>query len=269
MENDLQLSKQPVSYIDNAIIFASKGQKIGDMSDVEIGKLFKLMWAILQTPPRNMPDQTTFDLLKVNIKQLFADITKEEILLAINLAIKKTINFDFKLFDQVFGIVQISDLIAEYKKYTNPIIFQQMKVDENKTLTTEETEQLNKETVKQAIIQSYQEFLKTNKFDFDYVYKIAEIRYDFLTKYELCNFTEELKAEFKIKATEFQRNQIETKLSMKLIPRHERNKLKESLEKLNDNTDLITKTQKMLLLKQFYNDCKEFNIDLIENLNNI
>jgi len=163
--------------------------------DVEdIGKTLKLIFVIVGLSEKNYPEQTEFDFLKNKAKEYFKNLTLEEIVLAFEFAVQKKYNVDLCLYNKPFSLSYLSDVISEYKKYKFDMIKNQPKMEEKKPSEKEVNSML-----KHGIIQQFRLY-KTNYLkDFN---DFGNVRYNYLAKIGLINYTEEKKQTIREKAKE-------------------------------------------------------------------
>lgn len=226
--------------------------KIIDESLQNIAAHIKRIFMILGISGNNVPQDLEFDFLVRTYKLSFSQFTLKEIELAFKLAINLTIEYNLNLYDKMFSVVYVSDLMKRYTDYKRQSTeYQKSRVE----FIPEKSEAEIYAIMKTAALDSFTEYKKGNP---EYVKFYI---YDWLNRNEILVPTLERKKTAMIRAKE----QIEAELNSKkgLISRSRLIDLERML--LGEGVQIAR--AKELNLKEFFDDMIETGTELIDLIN--
>jgi hypothetical protein len=249
-------------------IEAIRSPKFSEMDISEIKELFVKIMLLIGIPERNMPNKIEFDLL-CNTSKNVLKYTKSELLLATEMALSSEISFNFNLYDKIFSITLLSDLMKSYHNFRQESIYKNDRLLNSNTmeLSKEEIYQKNLEAGKNAFIRIFNDFKETGIFKRREVgyYETMSCIYDFLDAREIISIpNDRKKLEFE-KAKKIFKTKLEDE-RLELTNRENICKLNEQLKNWNktivDEKESIKNVAKTIIVEDYICSSIEMEMDL-------
>jgi len=208
-----------IGKFEKQIVVCSQGNKIETATDEKIKELLKYLFVVLGV--KDLPNEIEKMILISSIRSTLGRYTLEDIVKAFELAMVKVITFELCLFDKVFNIVYLNNLMSVYEVYRSASMVNYRKqLEESKVsetpLSKEEIEQLNYKSVRAGCIGLFEKYksaqIPINEIDLS----SKGNRYEFLRKLNLIKFEFDEIEKFRERAVKF------IDFENELIPRHKK-----------------------------------------------
>jgi hypothetical protein len=251
---------------------AKSGRKINELTDREIVILLQSLMALVGISPKNIPVDDEFMILVNNFKLCFDEFSDLDFTAALKLAIKGQINFNFNLYDRMFSIVYLSELMKIYKPYRQEAIYKNDRLLNSETMESqEEIRQKNLQAGRASFIRIYKEFkenpvFKTKEAGY---YETMSCIYDYLTESNIITITNDRKKNEMQKAERRYKQKLEAErleLANKENLLRINNQLKNWEKTLIDEKEIIKNIAKTLIIEDYISSSIDLEMDLSDIL---
>ncbi len=252
---------------------AKSGRKINELTDREIVILLQSLMALVGISPKNIPVDDEFMILVNNFKLCFDEFSDLDFTAALKLAIKGQINFNFNLYDRMFSVVYLSELMKAYKPYRQEAIYKNDRLLNSKPMehTPDEIKQLNLQAGRAAFVRIFKDFKETRVFKKDepgYIETMACI-YDYLDDSKIISIPNDRKKSEIEKAERFLRSRLENE-RMELKNKENLHKLTSQLKNWNqtviEQKEIINDIAKSLIIEDYISYSIDMDMDLSDIL---
>lgn len=254
-------------------IEAVSSVRFSEMDVKDIKELFVKIMILIGIPERNMPNKIEFDLLCETSKNVLKKYTKSELLLATEMVLSNELNFNFNLYDKVFSIVLLTDLMKSYYNFRQETIFKNDRLLNSKPMETtpEEIRQKNLQAGRASFIRIYKEFkenpvFKTKEAGY---YETMSCIYDYLTESNIITIPNDRKKNEMQKAERRYKQKLEAErleLANKENLLRINNQLKNWENTLIDEKEIIKNIAKTLIIEDYISSSIDLEMDLSDIL---
>jgi hypothetical protein len=251
---------------------AKNGRKINELTDREIVVLLQSLMALVGISPKNIPVDDEFMILVNNFKLCFDEFSDLDFTAALKLAIKGQINFNFNLYDRMFSIVYLSELMKAYKPCRQEAIYKNDRLLNSETMESqEEIRQKNLQAGRASFIRIYKEFkenpvFKTKEAGY---YETMSCIYDYLTESNIITIPNDRKKNEMQKAERRYKQKLEAE-RLELSDRENllriNNQLKNWEKTLIDEKEIIKNIAKTLIIEDYISSSIDLEMDLSDIL---
>lgn len=105
------------------VIKAKQGKLIAECNDQELDQLFANIFLLIGVSEKNALSDQQWSFLSANIRAIHGRWTKQEVILAFNLALQgKLTDVELSLYDKPFNLDYLSKIMNAYRRYKSPKI---------------------------------------------------------------------------------------------------------------------------------------------------
>lgn len=254
-------------------IEAVSSVRFSEMDVKDIKELFVKIMILIGIPERNMPNKIEFDLLCETSKNVLKKYTKSELLLATEMVLSNELNFNFNLYDKVFSIVLLTDLMKSYYNFRQETIFKNDRLLNSKPMETtpEEIRQKNLQAGRAAFIRIFKDFKETLCFKKNEpgYYETMACIYDYLSEEKIITIPNERKKVEIAKAERRYKLKLEAE-RLELTNKENVSRITSQLKNWNntliEEKEIIKDIAKTIIIEDYISSSVDMDMDLSDIL---